>query len=375
MINRISRGLLLALAMALAALVLAGAGGVTPVQGFAPGLQDLQTLNAGLPASEYGYHPDNDGSWGESWSMQGSDAAGNYVMALISVSNYNPFHKFGGTADLFYYPAGGGKFKVHQEFKSDEIKADTKRVMVQMGDVLFQGDRPAYSLKAKVKDMEFDLAFKVETQDMKLGQGRILFGDKKDRSWGLNILGPRASVSGTVVCQGKTIPFSGRAYLDHGWSTQKLYKFSSKWYVLRILQDDFSMNAIQMIFKNGFEPGKTQAIFMTQGDKIIANSGALDLVPIGGSPDAKSGVVLPDSYEVHYSIGDTKLNGTVKMTRKIEGLNVLDQLSPVVRGLIRGLVTDPWQFRFEGQADLTLEHGGQVRKITGRTVGEVHSYK
>jgi hypothetical protein len=361
--------------LVLIALVSVGAGKKTPVQGFAPGIQNLKILNTGLQAPDYGYHPDNDGSWGESWYLQGSNADGDFVVALISVSNYNPFHKFTGTADLFYYPATGEKFKAHQEFKSEEVKADTKRVMAQMGIVSFSGDYPAYRLTAKIQDIDFDLTFAAETKDLKLGQDKILFGDKKDRYWNLTVLAPRAAVNGNIICKGKKIPFSGKAYLEHGWSTQKIYKFSSKWYILRILQDDFSMNTIQMVFKDGFDPGKTQAICMTLGDKIIANSGALELIPSEGSADPKSKVVLPDSYKIHYALGDTRLDGTIKMTRKIEGLNILDQLSPLVRGLIKGIETDPWQFRFEGQADLTLEHSGKVRKIGGQTFGEVYSYK
>jgi len=371
----VARCIVIGMLFAWAGLERVGAEKKTPVQGFAPGSQDYQILNAGLQSTDYGYHPDADGSWGESWSVQGSNAAGDLVVGLISVSNYNPLHKFAGTADLYYYPIGKEKFKAHQEFNSDEIKADPKRVMVQMGNVLFSGDYPDYRLKAKIKDLDFELAFKAETKDLKLGQGKLLFGDKKDRYWNLTVLAPRAAVSGSITCKGKTIPFSGKAYLDHGWSTQKIYKFSAAWYVLRVLQDDFSMNAIQMVFKEGFEPGIAQAICMTLGDKIIANSGALRLVPSEGSSDPKSKVMLPDRYEVHYAFGNTRIEGTVKMIRKVEGFNILDQLSPIVRSLVKGLETDPWQFRFEGQADLTLEYSGQVRKISGRAVGEVHSYK
>jgi hypothetical protein len=85
------------------------------------------------------------------------------------------------------------------------FKADPKRVMVQMGNVLFSGDYPAYRLTANIQDINFDLAFKAETKDLRLGRDKILFGDKKDRYWSLTVLAPQASVSGKIICKGKTI--------------------------------------------------------------------------------------------------------------------------------------------------------------------------
>jgi hypothetical protein len=342
---------------------------------FPPGAQDAATLNAGLPASEYGYHPDPDGSWGESWSMQAVNAAGDYVYVLMSVSNYHPFHKYGGTADVFYYPAAGTRHKTHAEFTSDRVRADKGRVSVDIGGNTLAGPRPAYRVHAGGEGLVADLTFQVQTPDFRQGQDFLRFGENRERYWNLTVLAPRATVSGTITVDGKAIPFSGRGYMDHGWSTEKLYKFSKTWYVVRLVEDDVSVNVVDMNFRDGYEPRSAQAIFVTEGDRVLANSGAVTMTHAGGSPDPRSGLNLPETYAIAYDRGGVKLTGTVRMTRLVESLNVLDQLSPVLRKIVTSLVTDPWQIRFAGQADLTLTRGGQTRRIVAPVVGEVHSYK
>ena len=363
-----------ALIAALALAVAAGAKTVK-VQGFPAGSQDPEVLNAGLPATEYGYHPSDDSSWGESWSMQAANAAGDYVYVLMSVSNYHPFHQHAGTVDIFYCKASGEKHKSHGEFLSDKVRADPAKVQVDIGGHTFSGAHPTYSLHVRFPDLAADLTFRVPTPDLRLGQDFLRFGARGERLWNLTILGPRAQVAGAIAVNGRTIPFSGLGYMDHGWSTEKLYKFSRTWYVLRLVQDDFSLNAVQMNFRDGYDPRTTQAIYITEGDRVIANSGALRLVPSGGKREERSGVLLPESYAVSYESGGTKVAGMLKMTRLVEGLNVLDQLSPVLRKVISALVVDPWQFRFAGEADLTVTRDGTTRHVTGPVVGEVHSYK
>jgi len=369
--KRIHRMLIVFLLVAVAA----AAAGVVRVQGFGAGSQDEATLNAGLPAAEYGYHPDEDGSWGESWSVQCVNEAGDNIVALMSISNYHPLHKFGGTVDLFYYPASGEKFEGHAEVKNDNVSANRNGVKVNIGGNRFSGNHPNYRWQTEVEGLALDLTFTAETPSLQLGQRKILFGDRGDRYWNLTVLGPRASVKGTITANGRKIPYEGRAYFDHGWSTYKLYEFSQRWHVLRMMQDDFSFNLIEMVFRENFRPKRTQAIYITLGDKIIANSGAVKLTPTGAYKHAPSGLTLPQSYRLHYEAGGTKLTGTVRMVKLVEGLNALDRLSPLLRKVIQTLVTDPWQFRFAGEADLTLVHNGQTRKITGLTGGEVHHYK
>ena len=369
------RARLLPLALVFLFLATAAFSGEVPVVGFPTGGQDPASLDGGLAAGAYGYHPMDDGSWGESWSIQAHNDAGDFLYVLMSVSNYNPFHKFGATVDLFYYPATGQKCEAHGEYKASTVNAAREGVRVNIDGNVFSGKHPTYTLKAKVKDVAFDLTFTVDTPDLRLGGDFLRFGKTRERFWNLTVLAPRSSVRGTIVSAGKTMDFAGRAYIDHGWSNEKIYEFSKRWYVLRSLEGDFSFNAIRMIFRDDYEPGETSAIYITLGDKVIANSGGVTIKPTGAKKHEESDLDLPASYELFYDNGDVRLTGTVTMTRLGEAINVLGRLSPLVRGLIKALVTDPWQFRFEAVADLTLTVGDQTRKINAPVIGEVHHYK
>ncbi len=343
---------------------------------YPPGSQDPGILNAGLPDLEYGYHPDNNSSWGESWYMLALDEAGNQIWVLFSVSNYHPLYKFAGTVTLFYYEADGETHQGHAEFQGKDVRGDLERLDIDIGGNTIKGAYPTYRLKATAEGLSLDLIYEAEAPDLLLGQGRLGFGNKAEEYWTVGVIAPRAKVTGTVSANGREIPFLGKGYFDHGRSNIKLPKFSKWWFVLRIFDKDFNLGIINMIFKDNYSPGSVEVMYVTLGDRIIVNTGAVKIRRSGSVEHPESGVVYPDTFEIEYDLEGTKLTGTIKLTKMIGYLNVLDRLSALARTVVKTLYTDPWQFRLTGEADLTLEHAGQVRRITsGQVVGEVHYYK
>lgn len=344
---------------------------------FPAGPQDEAALNAGLPAKEYGYHPMDSRDYGESWYFLATNDAGDQIWILYSVSNYHPLYKFAGTIDLFYYPAAGGQAVGHAECKKDDIDASLTDMEASIcgSTVKRTGNPREYVLDGNTDKIQLDLTYTGQTADFVLGQDYVYFGEDKDTFWTAAVITPRAKVKGTITVGGKTIDFDGVGYFDHGRCDERIYKFSQWWYVLRVITDDFSLGAMQMVMKDDYAPREANVIHLTYGDKVIANSGALNLSHSGSYTDEESEVTYPDTFKVSYDGGGTKLEGTVKFERQTQGLNVLNQLSPFVRKLAKALVTDPWQFRLAGTADLTLTVDGETVRIQAPAIGEVHNYK
>jgi hypothetical protein len=341
---------------------------------YPPGSQDPATLNAGLAATEYGYHPEENHSWGESWYLLATDAKMNQIWVLLSVSNYGPV-KFAGTVDLFWYGADGTKARGHVECKKDQIQADLNRVSVSIAGSTMTGKFPTYRLKAKAQDVALDLTYTSDVPDLQLGQGRLGFGEGKGQYWTVGVMTPRATVSGTVTIGEKTFPFRGKGYYDHGRSNLKIPSFSKAWTVLRVIQDDLAIGAMRIDMKPGYAPASAPVIWVALGNKIVVNSGNVSIKAAGGAVEKRSGITYPTKFAIDYADGATKLSGTVDLTRITEPLNVLDLLSPFVRALVKAFYTDPWQFRAVGQANLTLEHGGAKRAVRAPAVIELHFYK
>jgi hypothetical protein len=372
---KLARALGIALLLASGPSLLSAVAAEKSVSQFAPGDQSLTTLNAGLPDSEYGYHPDNDSSFGEGWYFLAIDEAGNQIWILLSINNYRPFATSDGTVDLFYYGIDGTTSTGHVETKSDQVKADLNKVDVNIAGSTIKGTFPDYALDLKAEDLKMKLHFRGETPDFMLGQDMIHFGSEMDRIWTVGVMAPRAKVTGTVTIDDKEIPFDGKGYFDHGRSNIKIPDFSRWWYVLRILEDDFSLGAMQIVLTEDYDAGEISVIHLTLGDTVIANSGAVTIDHAGELTHEGSEIIYPETFTINYSNGNTKLTGTVKFDRMVEGINVLDRLSAIVRKFVRVLYTDPWQFRLSGSADLSLEHNGEIRKLNGVAIGEVHHYK
>lgn len=345
-----------------------------PVAPFAPGDQSSVTLNAGLPESEYGYHPDNSNSWGECWFVVAQDQAGGQVWVLFSVSNYHPFKDYSGTVDIFYYPAGGERHSGHVEVDKDKVKGKLDSLAIEIGNNSIAGTYPEFSIKAQCEKLGLDLRLTAETPSFLLGQQPLYFGSDRANYWTAPIIAPRAEVTGTIMVDSRRIPFQGKGYFDHGRSTIKVPEFSENWHVVRVLSEGFSLGAMQIVMKAEYDPAQTTVLHVTVADKVVINSGAATLTGSNVVEDAASKVRYPTEYLVSYKQGATSLQGKIKFTQKLEAFNVLDRLSFLVRKVVKAFYTNPWQFRFNGEADLTLTYEGGTKQISGLAIGEFHSY-
>ena len=336
-------------------------------------VQSLQALNKGLPASEYGLHPFDDSSYGESWFIVAYDAQGNSAWSLVSISNYHPFKKFAGSVDISFYESNGKIHYEHGEYERDRNKAAQNRLNVVVGDSRIYGKYPNFFYKLKQGKLAFDLKFEAKLPSSMTGNSRVYFFNRK-RFWADAVLAPYAEVSGTIYIDGKPREFKGRGYADHGYATIKVPSFSKRWHILRAFDGHDTINYIYIETKKKFTPRAFGHILYGRDGTIYCNSPDIRLVPTRKAVEPKSGFEYVTEYRLTHKGPNVELDGTVRMTKLLEPVEVFRILSAPVRAVAKTFYSNAWQFRFLCEVDISVKQGGQTHRFKAPCVAEQHFY-
>jgi len=359
-------------ALLLAALAVA-AFAANQIEVYPESTQALAVLNAGLPASEFGLHPCNDSSYGESWFFAAYDEQGNSAWALVSISNYHPFKKFAGSVDLAFYEAGGKTHSAHGEYERDRSRAEQNKLDVAIGRNRIYGKYPTYFYKLREGNVEFDLKFEAKLPCGMTGGSKLYFDERK-RFWADAVLAPYADVSGTITIGGKPRRFKGRGYADHGYATIKVPSFSKRWHIMRAFDGQNTINYLNIETKSKYQPQRVGHILYGRDGRIYCNSPDFTLTPTRTATEPQSGFEYPVEYELRYKGPHVEIEGKVKVTRVLEALDIFRILSAPVRAVAKTFYSNAWQLRYAGEVDLEITQGKQTFRFRAPCVGEEHFY-
>jgi predicted secreted hydrolase len=134
----------------------------------------------------------------------------------------------------------------------DLASASVEDTHIQLGDWSLQRLADGYQAKVNIETFSFALSLK-ETQAMVL-QGEQGWSRKgpqpKQASWYYSL--PQLEVQGTLVREGKNLPVTGRAWLDHEWSQSLMHPDAVGWdWIGMNLLDGSALTAFRLRTKSG----------------------------------------------------------------------------------------------------------------------------
>lgn len=334
--------------------------------------QDVIFLNRGIELGDYGLHPYDSSSYGETWFFVAYDAQMNSVWGLLSVSNYHPFEKMTSTVDINYYE-GEKSWWGHGEYKKENAKIEQNKLDITIGSNRVYGKYPTFYYKLKEGNVEMDLKFEAKLPSSQTGGDKIYFFKRK-QLWADGVLAPYADVSGTVTVDGKVRTFKGFGYADHGYATIKIPAFSKRWHIMRAFDGYNTVNYIQIETKDKFQPRTIGHLLYGRDGKIYCNSPDYVLTPKQSAVEPKTRLSHPVEYELSYSGPNVQISGKVRVLRIIEAIDVLRILSTPVRLVVKTLYSDAYQLRYIGEVSLEITQDEQKYKFRSPCVGEIHFY-
>lgn len=357
------------MALWIAAAIPASVEGAEPFHAFERGGEP------GVSPRFQAWHPEfeDSGSYGESWFFMLRTDDGGVLFTMLSITNLG-LRTFDGTYEIDYYAPDGGHINVHREFTREEVKASTEKMDVTIaGARAWRSDR-AYHVAIHDADAELNLELVNGLPPYKFGNGSIEFYQDRREAWTIGMHVPCGRSSGYLEAGGKRYRLDGYGYHDHAWSNIKVPSFVSRWYTLRVLDQDLAIVLHQQVLTDTFGNAVVKFGLVGVDGRIVARSRNFKLEPVAWRKVA-SGFKIPTEYRVTIRANGYQVEGTVREARFLDAIDVLGQVSWPIRMAIKAFYTNPYFHRYTGRYDLVVTlKGGKTRHVTGEALLEANYF-
>ena len=204
-----------------------------------------------------------------------------------------------------------------------------------------------------------------------MGKGLAQTGYQHCSSYNVPHLASR--MKGTLKYDGARRSIEGTGFLEHFVTNHGLQKFSRIWHRLRLMDDGTSL----MI--GGFAPNDKAAkpvyfVFLAQGDRIVHVSNRVRLKTLERQRHPASGYLVPTAVEVRVDDPRLRLRGTIRRASLIGEFDVLQQLNPIFRVIVRTFFANPWIFRNRSRVEVQWSvDGGPPQRLGTEGMHEIIS--
>lgn len=168
-----------------------------------------------------------------------------------------------------------------------------------IGDWCFEQQGERYRIAAKAADFAYTLDLVADAPPLLQGRAGYSVKAPDPRHASYYYSRPQLAASGTVTLAGRQLPVSGRAWLDHEWSSQLLPEAAQGWEWIGInLDDGGALMAFRLRRPDG-SPLWSAATFRPAGGKAQGLAPAdVAFEPLRHWRSARTGIVYPVEWRV-----------------------------------------------------------------------------
>ena len=334
----------------------------------APAVPKGADLNAGLPAARQAYAPDDAESFMQTWNAYYRSDDGHHVFANVAISHLG----LGSTCGMnlaVTTPDGRTMLETVQLDGEDHLKASKSEVRLVCGKTSMSGTTRSLRIQGELASMALDVTVDqgppgVDTGTLWLDEDRELFAR-------YNVPHPRSSMRGRLKYDGKWRDLQGYGAVEHFATNHGLDKFSRIWHRVRVMTGGVSLVI------GGFSPsddysGGVYFLFLTEGDRVLHVSNRVQLKTIGRTKHKGSGYPVPSAIEIRVDDPELKLTARIERQVLIGEFDVLQQLNPLLRLIVRTFFANPWVFR--NRSTVTVQwalNGGPERTLKTEGMHEI----
>ncbi len=274
--------------------------------------------------------------------------------------------------EITIYKPDGEKIQKLYDYSHSDLTASNKDANVKIGNnyikVDFSNNKlPEYEIFLDEGDYGIHLKYKATVQSYMPGNGFTEFGNLGHFGWCIAL--PRAEIEGTIKVDGKTIPARGIGYHDHNWLNFNLVRVVEYWYWGRIYSDNFTLIYAYIKCNKKMNGHGIKVLMFAKGEDILLSTGESDII----AEDFQFHEHVNNYYPkiLKFDISD-KMYGTLEVQELIDADNLLFELSPVLRFIVKNVLKlKPGYFRLNSKFNLDIEHDGKVYQENGNTLHEM----
>lgn len=218
-----------------------------------------------------------------------------------------------------------------------------------------------------------DVTLRGEVPPWRPATGHLLFGPRRNRTFGWLPAVPLGRVTGSYTVDGRTHDASGLGYHDHNWGTIALPKIVHNWYWARGQAGPYAAitSYITSTKRYGHQP---VTVFMLARDgRVIADDAALvRFATEGVYTDDQTGKPVATTTRYTYERGDERIEVAFHRERDLTRTRMIDSLTGPKKVAARLVGFDGAYLRFAGQMAVTRSHAGrEVERFTDDAIWDL----
>jgi hypothetical protein len=209
---------------------------------------------------------------------------------------------------------------VHGDFAADALDGSPDGCAVKIGDNSFVGNLEAYTVIAKVDQVEVRLTLQRVGESLRFGTGHLLFGPPgKEKFFGWLPSVPRGIADVTYrIGNDPQVQSPGMGYHDHNWGDAPIGSLMHHWYWARASIDGYTVIAAHIAPQKRFGSDAFTLLYIEKDGKVLVSDN--QHVAFTGVDDQVDPVTLkPVATLTSYTVmqGKTKFVVTFRIVKTL----------------------------------------------------------
>jgi len=337
----------------------------------------VQGLNRGLSAADLGFHPLPGRIYNEQKFFLCQCESGHVFFVGFYILKAGPIKKYGLSATAV--TPDQKRVFVQRVCDADEFRFSTASCMVQAGPNYVKGAFPDYVLCIDEEELFLKLAIHDLAPGWRPGNGRVFFGEAREKFYDFAVAHSRATVTGEVRLKGEAVstPLKGLLYGDHSYVNLLPTDQAVNWYSLRAFGEKVSVNYVEFVTPERYGSTRVPWVQIVDDQRVLYATLAVKQNLSGYETDKETGYRYPTKIGLAVADPFCTMAVSIDARRPLERFDVFSDLNPTLRVVAKAFFHRPIFYRFMSsyRIDLRLEPREGVpplaQKVEGEGVSEV----
>lgn len=304
--------------------------------------------------------------------VQASD--GGTLLASLIVSNLARPRQ--PAVHISYYPPVGPPTEAFQELEPAALSMGPGRVVMGRNMVALEADgryhiRLASLIPSTGEQLTADLHLRPILPGFKRGDGMVWFGEGQ-KHFELLPLVPQGDVRGQLTLGERVQALQGSAYLDHTSQNLWAHKIAQRWSNYRFFSPELFAAVTSFVAPPQLGSMQVTHAVVGRGGEPLFATDQQDLKLEGLTVDPTSGYALPRQVRSTLAGEGYRLELSFDTQRWLDRQDLLGDVNPVIKAMVRALIARPFAYRFRAPAQAILTRKGSAPvTYTGQVVAEL----
>ena len=310
-------------------------------------------------------HPMRTSSYTESWYMMVHGGEDLWIFLHFGISNLEPFSRGNGAVEATILHQGKVTFKKDKTSRR-HVSFSEEKLDLTIGDHSLVATDEGWRVKTRQDGIELDLLVKPVVAGIR--PGRTVY--PKGEFYQIDLVAPRAVAEGSLKLDGKRLEIKGNAYFDHSVQDYPPHRMADRLYSFRGYSEKDGINFLLFETPDDLGGVSMPTLVLMRGDEVIVRTAAVEMTGAEIVRDDDYDYTYPTQWSFTAKDGDTEVEGTISLNRRVHVQNAADDFNAVERALIRTFIANPMLYRHMGDYSFTVK-GETPVTLSGSGIAEV----